>query len=147
MKKVISFGKVAYYNNRKENEVTIELNLKEREKGIVFSCCGNVWNRIHTDIIAGGQCLDSLVPFFKHNKLFMEIHKFWKQYHLNDMHAGTEKQEKLLEQYDTRISYNEKCKILENNNLLYDNGYKYGSAWLFREIPEKDLNRIKEIIA
>lgn len=147
MKKIISFGKVAYYSNRKENEVTLELNLKEREKGIVFSCSAYVWNRIHTDIVAGGQCLDELVPYFKHNKLFMEIYNLWKQYHLNDMHAGTEKQEKLLEQYDTRISYNEKCKILENNNLLYDNDYKYGSAWLFREIPEKDLNRIKEIIA
>lgn len=25
-------------------------------------------------------------------------------------------------------------------------GYKYGTAWNFRPIPDKDLNRIKEII-
>ena len=34
----------------------------------------------------------------------------------------------------------------EKNNLLFDNGYKYGSAWLFRPIPKKDLQEIKRII-
>lgn len=151
MEKIISFGKIAYNSNRKENEVTLELSLNEKEKGIVFSCCCYVWNRIHTDIVAGGQCLDELVPFFKHNKLFMEIHKLWKQYHLNDMHAGTEKQENCLKKYCIQQkccmpSYNKQCEILKENNLLDDGGYRYGSAWLFREIPETELNRIKEII-
>lgn len=152
MHKIISFGKIAYFTNRRYNEVTVELELRQLDKGLEFSCCGNVWNRRHTDIICGGQCLDELREYLHGNKLFMEIYDLWKKYHLNGMHAGTEKQENCLEEYCNKNNcpipqYEERCKILENNNLLYDNGYKYGSAWLFREIPEKDLNRIKEIIA
>ena len=29
----------------------------------------------------------------------------------------------------------------EKNNLLFDNGYKYGSAWLFRPIPKKTYKK------
>ena len=61
------------------------------------------------------------------------------------MHAGTIAQENCLEKCKVH-DYAEQCKFLEKNNLLYDNGYKYGSKWLFWEIPENDLKVIKEIM-
>jgi len=142
MKKTISFGKIAYDGTRKINEVTIELQLKETPKGYVFTACGNVWNSRHTDIICGGQCLDKLGLYIK-TPLFKSILKFWRLYHLNDMNAGTVKQSEALRNFHGE--YSAQCTYLEEQGLLIDNGYKYGSAWLFREIPHDDLEAIKAL--
>ena len=91
MKKIISFGKRAVNNPRiKNNEITVELNLKETEKGLEFTASANVWNSKHTDIIMGGQCLDSLEQYLKYNKKFKTILEMWRKYHLNGMHAWCE---------------------------------------------------------
>ena len=91
MRKIISFGKRAVGNPRiKNNEVTIEIELKETEKGLEFTASANVWNSKHTDIIMGGQCLDSLGQYLKHNKTYKEILDLWQKYHLNGMHAWCE---------------------------------------------------------
>ncbi len=167
----ISFGKFAYLNPYiKNNEFTVELSLTKRPKGVEFSCSGDIWNSRHTDIIEGGQCLDEMLPYLKNDKLFIEIHSLWKQYHLNGLRAGTIKQEECLAEFKEeqkaiadeinkdkrdfeKVSENDyrvSCKLLENHNLLIDTydgePYKYGSKWLFREIPEKALKRIEEII-
>ena len=144
MKKVISFGKIAYNSNKKANEVTIEIELRG-DKQPVLSICGNVWNCRHTDIVMGGQCLNELQKYFTNNWKFMEIYRLWNLYHLNDLHAGTIAQEKLLKEYGIH-DYKEACDLLEKHNLYEDNGYRYGSDWLYREIPGEDLARIKEII-
>lgn len=67
---------------------------------------------------------------------FKNLHKL---YHLNDLTAGTKKQ------YDCLVengllegklsSYDDRTRILKDNNLLFDNGYKYGSSWLLRLLP------------
>lgn len=149
MEKILNLGKIDFNNcGRKINEVEITIELKQEKEGETLSICGHVWNSKKTNTICSGQILDDLQPFFKNNKLFNKIFYFWKNYHLNDLHAGTEKQEELLKNtvdlhdYD----YKKSCEILEKNNLLFDNGYKYGSAWLFRPIPKKDLQEIKRII-
>ena len=91
MKKIINFGKRAVNNPRiKNNEITVELNLKETEKGLEFTASANVWNSKHTDIIMGGQCLDSLEQYLKYNKKFKTILEMWRKYHLNGMHAWCE---------------------------------------------------------
>lgn len=148
MKRTISFGKIAYYGNRKENEVEIKIELRlNKENKPVLSICGNIWNRIHSDILAGGQCLDTIAKY-KKTPLFKEIYVFWQKYHLNDMHPGTEKQEKALEDANMldNYDYTKCCKYLKSINLFDDSGYKYGHGFIYREIPENDLNRIKEII-
>lgn len=144
MKKVLNFGNIAYDGGKKVNAVTIEIELKGDEKP-VLSICGNIYNSTGTDIVCGGQCLDDLLPYFKNNAKFAEIYRLWKLYHLNDMHAGTEAQEELLKRYNVS-KYDEACKLLAENNLYNDNGYIYGSGWLYRSIPENDLNKIIEII-
>ena len=67
------------------------------------------------------------------------------------MHAGTVKQEQALNdarKVGVRLSsYDDSCKYLESIGLLEDDGYKYGSAWLYREIPEDDLKEIVSLLA
>lgn len=160
MEKTINFGKYDFNGNgRKENLVTIDLELKERENGkMVFTACGNVWNRIHTDIIAGGQCLDSILeslPSLKANKKYMEIVRLWKRWHLNDMNAGTVDQMQAIEKESERqgkryLDYESACNYLKAINLyeVEYNGepYKYGHKWIYEPIDQNDLEAIKRLI-
>lgn len=149
MKKILNFGKIDFNNcGRKINKVEIFVELKQIKEGEALSIWGYAWNSKETNTVCSGQCLDTLQPFFKNDKLFNKIFYFWENYRLNDLHAGTEKQETLLKKTVNLHGndYYKQCEILKKNNLLFDNGYKYGSDWLFRPIPEKDLQEIKKII-
>ena len=93
--------------------------------------------------------MDTINEFLSKDKLFSKIYKFWKKYHLNDLHAGTPKQEKALKKVELLGGnyYDEACEYLKSINLYEDNGYKYGSSWLKEEIPTKDLNEIKKLLS
>ena len=132
---------VAGYKNRKRVFITMEL--RHNEKNLpVLSICGEVRGHMY------GQCLDSIKACKKGDKfnynLFNKLYRLWKKYHLNDMHAGTPTQEKCLKQTKDTHKYDYKicCDILQENNILYDNGYKYGTAWLYRNIPNSALEEI-----
>lgn len=151
MKKIIEFGKIDFEGTGKKiNPVTIEIKLKnEDSEQPVFSVCGDVWNSKKNDILMGGQCLDELLTYFKKNKLFLEIYRLWNLYHLNDMHAGTKKQENFLNKNNIKNwanDYTNTCEFLNKNNLLYDNGIKFGTTLNYWAIPTKDLEKIKKII-
>ena len=150
MKKIIDFKKIDSCGiGRKINKVTIEIELQERENKKILSICGNVWNIRNTDIICSGQCLDELQPFFKNNKLFKEVYRLWKLYHLNNMHAGTRKQEKFLKKHGVEnwtTNYEDICEFLNINNLLYDDGVKFGTVWHYWDIPKRDLEKIYKIL-
>ena len=93
MKKIFDFGKIDYTGTgRKSYLVTVEMEYKEKNNGEkVLSICGNIWNTRKTDIVAGGQCLDTIARYIK-SPLFKEIYRLWKLYHLNDMHPECEHQ-------------------------------------------------------
>ena len=153
MEKKISFGKHAINSGRKINEVVIELELKDNKDGKpVFTACCDVWNSKHTDIVMGGQCLDDVADCcreLRHNRLYKEILGLWQRNHLNDMHAGTERQEEEIKRWKeqgNRYDYTAVCEHLKSVGLYDDNGYKYGHGWLYRDISDDDLKRIKEII-
>ena len=62
----------------------------------------------------------------------------WQRWHLNDMRAGTPKQEEAVRKWRPTAddpSYDGACKMLESINLLVDGGYRYGTAWLKEEVP------------
>lgn len=75
--------------------------------------------------------------YFSKNDLVL-IQEIWDNWHLNDMRAGTKKQEDFLRPYKKvkNLSYDEACEILSKHDLLIDNGYGYGSAWLYEKVPE-----------
>jgi len=60
-----------------------------------------------------GQCQDEINPDGKNQKKLIEI---WNTWHLNGMHAGTEKQEKALEKYKEENDYEKRCKYLNSIN-------------------------------
>lgn len=156
MKKSFTFPKVAYTSTRRVNLPVIEMELSYKDNDMSkpeLSICGELWNATHTDIIMGGQCLDEMSKLcgLRSNTLFKKLHRLWKLYHLNGLTAGTVKQEQALD--DARksgkrlCSYEDSCKYLESVGLLEDDGYKYGSSWLYREIPEDDLKEIISLLA
>lgn len=167
MKRTIEFGKIDYNNvGRKVNLVTVEMSLKNSTDGFpAFSASVFIWNARHTDILAGGQMLDQIVRVPENNELFQEIKKLWKAYHLNDMHAGTRAQESALTKaklmnkkhwnYQEQVDYLKRKGLYEveltpiekkYNPRYASKPYKYGSGWLYRPIPTKDLSKIKRII-
>ena len=92
-----------------------------------------------------GQAIDEVAKAYKGNPLAENIANWWRKYHMNDMHAGTKRQEDLLK-YCKSHDYKEQCDFLEKHSMLFDNGYKYGTAWLKEEIPTEDLEEIKVIL-
>lgn len=93
MKKIFNFGKIAADGSGiQRNAVTVEMEYKEDGDKKRFSVSANVWNSRRSDVIMGGQCLDSLAPYFTENATFAEIYRLWKLYHLNDMHPECEHQ-------------------------------------------------------
>ena len=150
MKKIIELVKIDYKRiGKKINMVDISIELRDKKGHKALSICGSIWNIRHSDTICCGQCLDEINKYFKYNKTFKKIYRLWKLYHLNDMHAGTVKQETFLNENGIENwanNYKEVCKILEENGLLYDNGIKFGATWQCWEIPENDLQEIKNLI-
>ena len=87
--------------------------------------------------------------FIKGNATFNSIYRLWKLYHLNDLHAGTKKQEEALKQKFGGVNaniYTEQCEYLKSINLYDDNGYKFGTGWIKEEIPANDLQEIKRLL-
>lgn len=153
LRKVFTFPKVAYTSNKHVNlpEVEMELSYKDGDTSKpCLSISGYIWNAKRTDWVIGGQCLDSMVyldPLCS-DKLFIELYRLWKKWHLNDLHLGTSKQEKAIKESNERFrSYDEQCEYLNKIGLLEDEGHKYGSSYLYREISENDLSIIKSLLS
>ena len=175
----IDFGKIAFNGGTKKvNEADVTITLTERGDEPIFtgsgeetgrktpqytelSICGEVWNTRHTDIVMGGQCLDSMKPYI-HSDLFNEVYELWAKYHLNGMHPGTPEQEAAIKAREERIgrqlTYDEKCELLKEAHLyeveytgpavgrMYDHEpYVYGHAWLIQDLPDDVIRRVMEI--
>ena len=150
LKRTIEFGKVDYTNSGKKNcMVDLEVELRDTIKGPELSICGDIWNPCHTDSYRCGQCLDEIAKYKGDNPLFKELYQYWKDYHLNSMHAGTVEQEQALKKAGI-VDYAEACEYLKSINLyeVEYNGkpYEYGHGWLYQALPENVLSRITEII-
>ena len=120
-------------------------------------------------LVAGGQIFDLLKDFLEDNPVFQKLYRFWKLYHLNDLHAGTPAQEALLEKYSRDRgrelpNYNEATEILEYyhmrtvppeqadpyrkpNSSKRGQPYTFGNEWLFYPIPGEDLEEIKKFLS
>lgn len=93
MKRTFDFGCIDFENRgkAKKNRVTVEMEYKQDGDKKVFSVSADVWNTRHSDIVCGGQCLDTIAPYIN-NPVFSEILRLWKLYHLNDLHPECEHQ-------------------------------------------------------
>lgn len=129
MKKIIDLGRIKFYKNSNfTNRATLQIELKETEKGEEFTASGTVWEYGGRGCIIGGQCLEEMAEFFKEDEIFQKVYKFWKLYHLNGMHPECEHQHALKwhEIANEKIIFNiyrlrsetlEQKRLLENKIL------------------------------
>ena len=64
-------------------------------------------------------------------------------------YTKTEKQEEALKAAGLESwanNYSKCCDYLESINLLVDNGYKFGTGWLKRDIPVEDVAEIEKLL-
>jgi len=151
-------GKIAYSGKSKTNAVYVTLELREKEdvicyetgnkiNGIELAICGEIWNSKKTDCYSCGQNLDDISEYIK-TKECKRIREIWKEYHLNDMNAGTKKQTDAVNEWISRgnkYEYSAVCEYLKSINLYEDGFYSYGTKWLFRTIPANIIEEIKEL--
>jgi len=136
-----------------KNKVKIEVNLNKNKNGeYIFSASGTETTP-RGKYISGGQILYNLYSDLKSDKTFMIIYKIWKEYHLNDLQPGTQKQMYALKKVNllNTNKYSEAVEYLKSIDLYIDklpNGedYKYGTKWLVKPIPEKTIKIIQKLL-
>lgn len=150
---------------KKACKVEIKLNLTVMSDGTTrFSVCGSIWNHKRTDIYSGGQNDETIKSLIKEGELsasplLLEILELWDKYHLNYLRPGTPEQEEAVQQgfetgaikrFQKESFYEQAVRYLKSVGLyeVQHNGkpYRYGSDWIYSQIPEKDLKRIQEIM-
>lgn len=145
-RKTIELGKADYNETGRKNcPVTIDIELREtvgeftdihhkkHNKILELSICGNIWNPRKTDIYTGGQCLDTILDYFPYSKKVSRIAEIWERWHLNALKAGCTHQKQ--GDYSNHEIAQQVCP---------HTGYKYGTSWLYEEIPEDVIEEIKQ---
>ncbi|MCV0393682.1 MAG: hypothetical protein K5790_10410 [Nitrosopumilus sp.] len=160
------------YNGRSQ-AVTLNVELREKDhpqKGIdgkeyknplELGISGGIWNSNHSDITTGGQIQDTLREQFEKGNIkvngisdeeFRKLLDVWDRWHLNDLNAGTKKQESIIDEHinDSKYAhldefYDRKVQILKDNDAYVDNGYQWGSAWLYEPLPDDIIDFVKHI--
>lgn len=125
--------------NYKKDNLKLTTDLKTVKNYYTVSMSGLIWddeNAETRDIVAGGQILDEIGKYFPLNHNLQALIALWGKYHLNDMNAGTKKQNEVINNRE----------FLKAKRLYIDNGYVYGSQWLVSIVPENDLREIHNLI-
>lgn len=77
-------------------KIEFEFEITRRNGYPEFSMCAQIWNKFHTDIIMGGQCIEEAVKEIHTHIVSREkinrMVEVWKRWHLNGMYAGCEHQ-------------------------------------------------------
>lgn len=126
------------FHDKENNLIDLDIEIKEDK---TFTMSGNMGGSC-------GQIQDNIKPLNKEQKELLEI---WEKWHLNDMKAGTEKQEQALKEWRLKnkingYAYDQEVEFLKSINLYEDKGYKYGSAWLKKELPKDFEKNLKQLI-
>lgn len=116
------------------------------KEGVSISISAQVWNHMNTDILMGGQCLDTIHQYMPDNEILNAILPIWRTYHNNILNAGTRKQTEALalylEETNQEYNYDKAVEYLTLIGLVEDRGYRYGSKWLYRSVPENIVNAL-----
>ena len=124
--------------------LTLEIKNNEREATTinhqkvfeyqVLSICGEVVEYRKQNASNFGQIRDRLSEITQPSKGFTlkdiaRINEIWEKWHLNDLQSHCSHQDKAIkwDQVDP-------CPL---------NGYKAGSAWLLKELPQEIINEVK----
>ena len=144
-------GKCNYEGKGEVNVAEVEWSLKDGR----FSAMGGIWNTasgLRRDYLSCGQNLDKLISLFPENELLTRIHRVWKKWHLNDMIAGSPRQEDFLagktapngDHYHWAVETLTAAGLNPDTEYLHEGKpYNYGSAWLTSELPAGVISEIE----
>ena len=118
-RRIFTFGKIDYTGcGRKINEVTLEVTLYADRNGYPeFTACADVWNNLHTDIVAGGQMLDELFNSnarFRNSTIYKTILDLWNKYHIKDVTNIPEDDKKKMDILFSDLSRAEMIEALKS---------------------------------
>lgn len=156
--KTFKFKKIDWYNRGRrlnQPEVTMQLSYNGSNKPCLSISC-SIWNNTHTDIVAGGQCLDDLYEYesLANDPIFNKLYYLWQNWHLNDCKNGTQAQLLAVKEYHDYCikncivnfnSFDADIDHLKSIGLYEDNGHVYGSRWFYMDIPSEDLKMINDL--
>ena len=147
LNKIINLGKIFVAGTRYPQNVFCTVVISDEDN---LSIAGVIGPK------RGGRCagscgqilddLDGLMPGKGWTQEMVdEFLAIWHKWHLNDLHAGTPRQEAFLQEHFERgrsVGYEARCDALKEAGLLDDNEhlvdgkpYRYGSSWLRQELP------------
>lgn len=144
-------GKCDFNNSGRKNcKAFITWELKDGR----FSVSAEIWDPRETDIYCGGQCVEEVRRFFPLNKQARRMAAIWKEWHLNDMQAGSPAQTEWLRRNNIGAKsgdyYTTACDALaraglnpDPSHIIDGKPYVYGSAWLKKELPPEILAEIQ----
>ena len=123
----------------------IDLSPVNIDQGVVVSISGHIRGSGSGQII---EKFEDYIPFFANSDIdsAKKIADIWRNYHLNDLQAGTKLQQDTLEENrnewykKNEDNYARKKEFLEYRNLLIDRDYKYGTGWLYKPVPQEIID-------
>ena len=136
---------------------TIDLeNVSEKN---VLAITGDVWNVKQSDVIMCGQIQNEIRRWINENKFkelyidkdkLLKILEIWDRWHLNDLHAGTRRQRETIKEWRkknniTGYAFDKEVEYLKSIGLYEDNGYRYGSAWLYEPLPSEVIEFVEKL--
>lgn len=146
MKKTVTYTFPTIKNELGVAKAEVEISLKETKRGPAFSSSAFTYGKYGRELF-GGQCHDELEGLIEDPK-FNRILAIWREYHLNDMQAGTKTQMEYLKKVrGNNSNYEVDCALLKEANLYDINGDRYGASWYYKEIPESVLKEIEQLIS
>lgn len=137
-------NKKLHFTNGKES-ADIDVKIKDNRlsiSGIVYT--GKKLWKNERNFISCGQCQETALEL---KIIPQKLFDVWERWHLNDMRAGTPQQEEIVREARKagRLSYQDAVKLLESHELLIDNGYRYGTAWLTEELPSEVVEYLESL--
>jgi hypothetical protein len=168
MKTTLNLGKIDYEGSGKANLVILKMeiktgnyknrldtNLRPVSNCKTLSISGQIWDKRHFDCVTCGQISDTILKYYSGNERVERIVEIWERWHLNDLSAGTESQKECLKNSGVDFSeyrkagyesyYDYERFVLEQNGLLYDGFYEFGSQWLVEPLPDEIESEIIEL--
>lgn len=116
------------------------VNHDQVSRGIQVSIVGLLVGKGARSVTGAGQIHSNLVDMDMAGskwttKDVASLRKIWTEWHLNDMNAGCQHMRK-GGSYDDR-----------KNDVCPESGYKYGTAWLYREPTSDVIREIKRLMS
>lgn len=151
--KVVYLGDISINQKRTKIHCVIKYQDKKlsisgvvgaKANGNADGACGQIYDEILNNLETF-----KFSPEWDKIKAFQFV-EYWKEWHLNDLTAGTPRQEAFIKEWKKNhdYDYGKACEALKKIGLYKDseaNHYIYGSSWLFREVPEKVLNFLNNL--